>query len=440
MHLLASPFSVFLTDLSPRGRLRPSDAAGDGAEALDARAFTWRELLNPFACAECGRCDRVCPAHGSGFALSPQKMVHHIKEHIFEAGPFLLKGILNGHYRDLIGGVVSPDELWACTTCYACAERCPVMNEHIPLIVRMRRDLVTRGDVGTRLQDALTGLARYGNGFGQSPRARGRWTQGLDVAVKDIRKEPAEYLWFVGDYASYDAAAREATRTTARLLHRVGVNFGILYDAEQNSGNDVRRVGEEGLFETLAEKNLAVLRRCQFEKIITTDPHTYNTLKNEYPQFGGAWPVVHHTELLDDLVRSGRLRPARLLATRVTYHDPCYLGRYNGVYDAPRRVLRALGADLVEMRRTRGTAYCCGAGGGRIWMEDAPGVHERPAESRVREAAGLDGVGTLVVACPKEFTMFRDAIKTAGLEGRLEVRDLAELAEEALTVEVSAHA
>jgi Fe-S oxidoreductase len=319
------------------------------------------------------------------------------------------------------------------------------MNEHIPLIIRMRRSLVARGEVDARLQDALTAIARYGNGFGQSPKMRTRWTQGLSIPIKDLRKEPAQYLWFVGDYASYDPAAREATRAMARLLHRAGVDFGILYDAEHNSGNDVRRVGEEGLFEMLVEKNLATLRRCQFQKILTTDPHSYNTLKNEYPDFGASWPVVHYTELLDDLVREGRLSPTRRLAAPVTYHDPCYLGRYNGVYDAPRRVLRALGVELVEMRRSREMAYCCGAGGGRIWMEETPGARERPAESRVREAAGLDGVDTMVVACPKELAMFRDALKTTGLEGRLLVRDMAEIVEDALTdqarpVEVPVHA
>jgi len=441
LHLLASSFSVFLTDLSPRGRLRPADADGGGPDPLNARNFTWRELLNPFACAECGRCDRVCPAHTSGAALSPQKMVHHIKEHLLGAGPYLMKGDpRNGHYPDLVGGVVSADELWACTTCYACMERCPVMNEHIPLIVRMRRYLVTRGEVDARLQDALTATSRYGNSFGQSPKTRARWTAGLEVPVKDIRREQAQYLWFVGDYASLDPAAREATRAAARVLHRADVSFGILYDGEQTSGNDIRRVGEEGLFEMLAEKNIATMRKCRFDKILTTDPHTYNALKHEYPEFGGTWPVVHYTELFDSLIDGERLRPARRLGIRATYHDPCYLGRYNGIYEAPRRVLRALGANLVEMPRNRLNAYCCGAGGGRIWMEEAPGVKERPAESRIREAAALNGVGTLVVACPKEITMFRDAAKTTGHEEGLVIKDLAELVEEATNPEVSGHA
>ncbi len=443
LHLLVSPFSVFLTDLGPRGRLRGESTSGNGHETFDARSFTWRELLNPFACAECGRCDRVCPAHLSGAPLSPKMMVHHIKEHLYEAGPALLAGqSQDGRYRTLVGaeGIVSAEELWACTTCYACTQRCPVANEHLALIVRMRRSLVARGELSPRLQEALQALGRYGNSFGQSPKMRARWTQGLGFPVKDIRHERAEYLWFVGDYASYDPAAREATRALARILHHAGVDAGILYDAESTSGNDIRRVGEEGLFETLVEKNIAVMRKCEFRAILTADPHTYNALRREYPQYGANWPVLHYTELLDGLLRTGRLKATRRLGRRVTYHDPCYLGRYNGIYEPPRRALHALGATVVEMPRSRQSAYCCGAGGGRIWMEDAPGTKERPAESRVREAAALPGVETLVVACPKELPMFRDALKTTGLEGRLALNDLAELVAEAVTPEVATHA
>jgi Fe-S oxidoreductase len=315
-----------------------------------------------------------------------------------------------------------------------------VFVEPFAKLIEMRRYLVGQGALDAHLQDALTGTSRYGNSFGQSPKMRGRWTQGLEVPVKDLRKEPAEYLWFVGDFASYDPQAREATRAVARLLHRAGVDFGILYDAESTSGNDIRRVGEEGLFEMLAEKNLAAMRKCQFKKILTTDPHTYNTLKNEYPSLGATWPVEHYTELLDRLCQEGRLRAASRPTGRVTYHDPCYLGRYNGIFDAPRRVLRAVGAEVVEMPRHHRNSYCCGAGGGRVWMKDAPGLKERPAESRVREAAALAGVGTLVVACPKEIAMFRDAAKTAGLEGQITIKDLAELVDEATAVEVSSHA
>ncbi len=279
----------------------------------------------------------------------------------------------------------------------------------------------------------LVSLTRYGNSFGQSPRARSKWTQNLGFAVKDIRKTPAQYLWFVGDYASFDPRLQGVTKTTARLLRYGGVDFGILGDAEQNAGNDVRRVGEEGLFEALRDKNLQAIGKSSFERIITTDPHTYHALRREYGdgQGLGHTPVLHVSEVLADLVERGRLPVNRVVVSPTTYHDPCYLGRYHGLYDAPRRLLRALGLIVVEMPRNRSRAACCGAGGGRIWMEDATPAKERPAESRVREASTLSGVHLLAVACPKDLVMFGDAIKTTGLEGRLRVVDIVELVAQA---------
>jgi Fe-S oxidoreductase len=222
------------------------------------------------------------------------------------------------------------------------------------------------------------------------------------------------------------------------------LDFGILFEGERNSGNDVRRIGEEGLFEILKEKNLQEIEKAQFKRIVTTDPHTYNTLKNEYglnggssdnerlPSNGNRVQVLHYTELLDQLIREGKLRFHTKLNYAVTYHDPCYLGRYNGVYDAPRRVLEAIGTRLVEMPRNRSRSYCCGAGGGRIWMEDQPGVKERPAENRIREAVSLHGVEALVVSCPKDIVMFQDAMKTTGNEGKLSVKDISDLLDEAI--------
>jgi Fe-S oxidoreductase/nitrate reductase gamma subunit len=436
LHVLTAPLNIFFRSLEPLGTLPGAANPGPGqAPASDSGVFaiehfTWKHLLDLEACTECGRCQAACPAWLSETPLSPKGLIMDLRGH--------LRAQRNGA-RALVGEVVTAEAIWACFTCGACHEACPVFIEPIPKLVEMRRHLVGRGEVDPHLQDALTAASRYGNSFGQSPKMRARWTQGLTVPIKDIRKEPAEYLWFVGDFASYDPQAREATRAAARLFHRAGIDVGMLYDAESTAGNDIRRVGEEGLFEMLAEKNLAAMRKCRFEKIVTTDPHTYNTLKNEYPALGASWPVLHYTEVLDQACREGRLRPVRARGRRITYHDPCYLGRYNGVFEPPRRVLQMLG-DLVEMPRTRTSSYCCGAGGGRVWMQEAAGLRERPAESRVREAAGLDGVGTLAVACPKELAMFRDAVKTTGLEGTLVVKDVAELVEEALTVEVSAHA
>ncbi len=395
---------------------------------LGLKDFTWRELMSPLACAECGRCDRVCPAFNSGSPLSPQIIVHHLKEHLLEAGPLLLsRRSKSESFRSLLDGIVSPEELQACTTCLACTENCPVRNEHLPLILRMRRHLVGMGRIEDKIQGTLAYFNRYGNSFGKSERMRTQWTQGLPFKIKDARKEPVEYLWFVGDYASYDPRAQGVTRTVAQLFHAAGLDFGLLYEAERNSGNDLRRIGEEGLFQLMAERNIASLSRCQFHRIVTTDPHTYNTLKNEYSDLGAKYEVCHYTELLFSVIREGRLALKSNGKLAVTYHDPCYLGRYNGIYEEPRQVLKALGHEILEMPRNRSQGYCCGAGGGRIWAEDKGKLTERPAENRVREAATLQGVQVMVVSCPKDLVMFQDAAKITGNEGRIAIKDLAQL-------------
>ncbi|MGD0776935.1 MAG: (Fe-S)-binding protein [Candidatus Solibacter sp.] len=419
LHLLASPFGVFFASLEP-GRV-PEASSG----AARREEFTWRQLFSGLACAECGRCDRACPALQSGFALSPKTLMQHMKE--------LVRGAADGHNGDLFAsGVVKREEIWACTSCLACMQRCPVMNEHVPVLIEMRRHLVGEGDMDKSLQEALKNLTRYGNSFGAAPRARPKWTQQVDFPIKDARKQPVHYLWFVGDYCSFDARVAPATCATARVLHKAGVDFGILYEAEQNSGNDARLAGEEGLFETLRDKNCAAFARAHFEEIVTSDPHSFQALKHEYPGENGSSSVLHHTQLLYRLIVNGELPLRHKLNLKVTYHDPCYLGRYNGVFEAPRHVMEALGLKLVEMPQSRTYAYCCGAGGGRIWMEDPPVFKERPAVTRVREAAALGGVHTLVVVCPKDLVMFQDAIKTTGLEDKLEVKELCELVEQAM--------
>jgi len=267
-----------------------------------------------------------------------------------------------------------------------------------------------------------------------SRRSRGRWTAELDFEVKDARREAVDVLWFVGDYASFEARSQRVTRALARVLQRAGVDFGILYDGESNSGNDVRRAGEEGLFEMLAQANVATLDGCEFKRILTSDPHSLNTLVHEYPDYGGRWTVLHHSELLLELLQQGRLGEPRALGHRVTYHDPCHLGRLGGGYEAPRIVLSLLGCELVEMPRNRDNSFCCGAGGGQIWIADQP-AGERPSENRIREALALDGVELFVVACPKDVTMYEDAIKTTGAGERLRLRELSELVDEALAGE-----
>lgn len=431
LHMLSAPLNIFFAPVDrPRGRAVPAAPTdGDGAGTL--QAFTWVQLMQGDACTECGRCQDACPAHGAGQSLSPKKLVLAIKDSLAPTARALqANGSREGNgLPAFIGGAVEDQTAWSCTTCRACVTECPVLIEHVDTILDMRRYLLAQQRADNQLTTALGNLRRYGNSFGKSDKQRAKWTTGLDFKIKDIRKQSAKTLWFAGDYASYSPALTEATLATARVFQRAGIDFAILYDAERNAGNDVRRTGEEGLFELLAQKNAAVMGKCEFQEIVTTDPHTYNTLKNEYPWDGRNVPILHYSELIDRALAEGTLPIRRKLDLAVTYHDPCYLGRYNDVYDAPRRVLQAIGCRLVEMPRNRDRALCCGAGGGRIWMDEGQ-MTERPSESRAREAAALDGVDVFVVACPKDLTMYRDAVKTAGLEGRIVVKDLIELVEE----------
>jgi Fe-S oxidoreductase/nitrate reductase gamma subunit len=440
VHVITSPLNVFFSKLGrPAGRLAPTIQRDGAAGVATLCDFTWKQLMDADACTECGRCQDACPAYASGQPLSPKKVILAIKNELALHGSALaaLRGNGSAKLPAFTGEAVEDAATWACTTCRACVAECPVLIEHVDAIVDLRRHLLAQQRADNQLTGALGNLRRYGNSFGKSDKQRAKWTTGLDFKIKDVRKQAAHTLWFVGDYVSYSPALTEVTQTTARVFQQAGLDFGILYDAERNAGNDVRRAGEEGLFELLSQKNLAAFQKCQFEQIVTTDPHTYNTLKNEYVWTNGQTqplsahlPVLHYTELLEGLIRNGKLALPQALNDVVTYHDPCYLGRYNEIYDAPRRVLAALGCRLIEMPRNRERALCCGAGGGRIWMDEGK-VKERPSESRVREAAALRGVQVFVVACPKDLTMYRDAVKTAGLEGRLIVKDLIELVAEA---------
>jgi Fe-S oxidoreductase/nitrate reductase gamma subunit len=441
MHMLIDIANLVFTDDKAARRLPSLVTDGDqmGMGYANLVDLTWKELLDLDACTKCGRCHVSCPARAAGTTLSPRDLILDLRTYADSTFGisewFRQKWPQNGaNGADLAKEVIGPSTLWACTTCMACVEACPVGIEHLTHIVQMRRHLVDEGIMDDNLQTALMNLGDYGNSFGQPERTRGKWTQGLSFKIKDARKEPAQYLWYVGDYASFDPRLQEISRTVARVLHQAGVDFGILYDGEKNAGNDARRVGEEGLFEMLVEDNVAALQRAKFKEIFTTDPHTLNTLRNEYPEFGADYVVHHYTGLLARLIDEGKLKFSKQLGYKVTYHDPCYLARYNRETDAPRRVMQALGLELIEMPRCRDNTFCCGAGGGRIWMDDSD-IQERPSEMRIKEALSLDGVQLFLTACPKDYTMYTDAVKTSGNEGRIEVKDIIELVEEAMAEE-----
>jgi Fe-S oxidoreductase len=444
-HIITAVPNVFFGKLPPKGaprslaatatvpepapvaRLDPPPKGRTGVASL--ADVTWKQVLDAFTCTECGRCTSVCPATASGSPLAPRQLVLDIRDRLYHHPE-------EQRQPNAQEPVISDEVLWSCTTCMACVEICPVGIEHVPVIVDMRRSLVDQGRVEPLLQQTLENFAKQGNSYGKSARMRARWTKGLDFTIPDARKEPVQYLWFVGDFASFDERVQAASQRVARILHDAGVSFGMLYDGERNAGNDVRRVGEEGLFEMLVEHNLGVLGEAQFEAIFTTDPHSLNTLRNEYPDFGLRKPVYHYTELLAELVDQGRIQlRTPLSGVRVTYHDPCYLARYNRITEAPRKLIAATGAQLVEMPRHGTGTFCCGAGGGRIWMDDSS-LAERPSEQRIREAQALGQLDYFIVSCPKDLAMYSDAAKTVGAE--FEVAELTHLIETALQEAVPA--
>jgi Fe-S oxidoreductase len=431
-HILTAIPNVFFAKLPPRSAPRPlaiTPAPAAGVAALDAPPagrpgvasagdLSWKQVLDAFTCTECGRCSAVCPATAGGTPLAPRQLILDLRDRLYHG---------NGSEERLI-----PDEvLWSCTTCMACVEACPVGIEHVSTIVDLRRDLVDQGELDPLLQKTLQSFAAQGNSQGKSARMRARWTKGLDFKIPDARKEPVEYVWFVGDFASFDERAQLTSQSVARILHDAGVSFGLLYEGERNSGNDVRRIGEEGLFELLVEQNLKALGESSYEAIFTTDPHSLNTLRNEYPQYGLDKPVYHYTELLADLVARGTIAlRTPLTGTRVTYHDPCYLARYNRITEAPRKLIEATGAELVEMPRNGANTFCCGAGGGRMWMMEGAETEERPSEQRIREAQTLGALDYFLVSCPKDLAMYSDAVKVVGAD--FAVAELTALVERAL--------
>jgi len=439
-HMLSSFANVVARDEKAGKRLPqvPPDASPEEIGASSIEDFSWKQLLDHDACTKCGRCSSVCPAKASGRPLDPRDVILDLKSY--------REGLAAGTHEevDIVadGGtsVIDSSTMESCMSCMACMDACPVDIEHVPQFTEMNRRLTEMGEMDPNVQDVMMDVFMKGNSFGEPQRKRADWTDDLDFEIPDAREQAVEYVWYVGDYPSFDDRNKQVAKSLATILHEADVNYGILYDDEKTDGNDVRRVGEEGLFEELVEHHTEILGDVEFEKLLCTDPHAYNTFRNEYPEFETCgWTeddVYHYTQVVEELVTTNALGLQGTEVTEtVTYHDPCHLGRYNGEYEAPREVITATGATLDEMPRNRSDSFCCGGGGGGLWMDFEE--DSKPSEERIREALEDTDAGPqvdkFVVACPMCMTMYEDGRKTGGYEDDIEIVDISELVADAIT-------
>lgn len=456
-HLLVAPINVFLKRQGPPAKPTLIDFEDESLTEYGVgkiEQFDQKQLMDLYACVECGRCTSVCPAAGTGKMLSPMDLIVKMRDHLTAKGaaitsrtpwmPAYAFGGANqavmetaatktddGSYDypvQLIGDVITEEELWACTTCRNCEDACPVANEHVDKIIDMRQYLVlTEGKMNAEATRTFQNIERQGNPWGISRKDRAKWSADAEVPVPTVKEEKEfEYLFFVGSMGSYDNRSQKITHALVKLLHHAGVKFATLGNKEKNSGDTARRMGNEFLFQQLAMDNIAQFEKYKVKKILTADPHAYNVLKNEYPDLGlEGVEVIHHTQLLAQLIREGRLKPVKEVKERVTFHDSCYLGRYNDEYDAPRFIFESIpGIELVEMVRNRENGMCCGAGGGMMWLEEDAGVRVNIARTEQALNVNPSLIGS---ACPYCLTMLSDGTKAKEVEDEVKTMDVAEV-------------
>lgn len=455
-HLVGAIPNVFLREGEKhKAALRPIDFEKEGVESFGVgkvTEFTWKQLLDTYACTECGRCDLNCPATNTGKPLKPQQVIHDIKGNLYANGDVALKGrpllqlaqaaadlaptlplIADSEEARKVGSQTSPEVLWSCTTCGACVDACPVLIDHVGAIVDMRRYLnLTVGNVPHELSATYQNMERNSNPWGIGADKRGDWATALGLKFwgsSDDAKE-YEYLFWVGCAGSFDNRAQKTVKSFTRVMDEAGVKYAILGTAEGCTGDPARRTGNEFMFDAMAKANVQTLNDFGVKKIVTACPHCLNSLKNEYPAFGGKYDVIHHSQLIDQLIGDGRIKLDEEVMGKVTYHDPCYLGRWNNEYEAPRRSLAAIKhLGMVEMDNNKRTSMCCGAGGGQMWKEESVGKRVNLERTEQALATGAD---TIAVACPFCMTMLDDGVKSKSKEDSVKVLDIAELVEKAM--------
>ena len=464
-HIITSLPNVFLQKLEPGGALAPINLEDEKATSFgvnEITGFNWKQYLDLYTCTECGRCTDQCPADATGKPLSPKQLTIDLRDHLYEQAPRFKtsltiapsgksqipspKSQINSNDQntnskqelpELINNIIKPDTIWACTTCKACEEACPVFIEYVDKIVDMRRHMVLmQGNLEPTVQTTLRNIETNSNPWGIGHSTRADWAKGLGIKTFNDDKN-VEYLYFVGCAGSFDERAKKVTKAFVKCLQKAEISFGILGEEEKCTGDSARRIGNEYLFQTLAKDNIATFNKYGVKKILTTCPHCYNTLKNEYPQFGGRYEVWHHTEFLLGLIKSNHLSlraqakqssaldcfVANAPRNDIAYHDSCYLGRYNNIYDAPRELLKSAGYKPVDPKESRDIGRCCGAGGGRMWMEEKLGTrinHKRFGDLQ------KTGAETFATACPFCLTMLSDAVREKHASN-VKILDIAEI-------------
>jgi Fe-S oxidoreductase len=474
LHLMATPFNVFFSNYAPKGALPLMENLEDREDygVSKPEQFTWKQLLDGYACTECGRCNTVCPASNTGKPLFPKEIILGVKEALFVQSSQILGentiwsklGVAGvkadetavekaAHHEPMVGGIITNEALWACTTCRACMEICPVSIEHVPKIVDMRRHLVMEeSDFPNEVTSLFNNIERNSNPWEISNDKRAEWAAGLDIPLM-AENPDADVLYWVGCMGSFDERNKKVATAVAKILKAGNINFAILGPEEACTGDPARRIGNEYLWQMMAQQNIETLDGYGFNRssslnghnghasgngavvkhrtVLTACPHCFNTIKNEYPQLGGDYEVVHHTTYINSLLANQTITlPEGFDQRKLTYHDPCYIGRYNDIYDEPRNVLKVLNSNgVTEMKRNRNKSFCCGGGGGRAWMEETIG--KRINQTRVNEALNT-GAEVLAAACPFCITMFDDGIKGVEAEEKMQIEDISEIVVQAI--------